>query len=142
MSLLAEPWVASMSAPVCIVVVRDPVEVGFRFLGYNLPGNALTTVQWASAWEEYTARSLHGCFVSGAPTVLLLHSDLVARPVEAMAQLRADLIASGVPVDAVGAAALAEHAVWGKSRCFPRDARDLTGQGAARGRTHRSKVNG
>ena len=136
-TLLGDTQVGAMSAPVCLLVVRDPVEVAFRFLGYNLPGNALTVAQWSSAWEEhvpptlvlsashsnvppsrgsqltarmpqrtpfdrplkalpfrasatahsntftprrrYTARSLRGCLVNGAPVVTLFHSEL-ARP--------------------------------------------------------------
>jgi hypothetical protein len=38
MSLMAGTWLSRMSAPVCVLVARDPVEMAVRFLGYNQVG--------------------------------------------------------------------------------------------------------
>jgi hypothetical protein len=35
MSLVAGAWLTHMTAPVCVLVARDPVEMAVRFLGYN-----------------------------------------------------------------------------------------------------------
>ena len=98
-SLVASSWLRAVdnTRAACVVVVRNPLEMSYRFLGYNTPTSAFSTMEWAGIWEEYAARGLEACIAANVPILRVMHHDITTRPHAAIETLRKDLSEIGVP---------------------------------------------
>ncbi len=79
-------------SPAAVFVHREPLEVALSLQRRDGFGKAHCIAQW----ERYSRSALRGA--AGMPLVTVRFAELVADPVSAVAQLRADLTALGVPV--------------------------------------------
>lgn len=84
-------WRPLLERPVCVLVQRDPLEVARslqRRDGFPLAAGI-------ALWERHTRDALHHS--AGLPRVLVHYRRLCGEPEAAVARLRADLLAAGVP---------------------------------------------
>ena len=53
-SLVASAWmdVIDTRRAACVIVVRDPLEMSYRFLGYNERASAFSVLEWAGIWKS------------------------------------------------------------------------------------------
>jgi len=96
LSLTAPLWLSLSKSPLCIILLRDPVELSFRFLSYNQPGDAFNVKEWSQIWEEYTVRPLSACLSTNSPIVFVSYKMLALDPLTALSKLYHDLILKGI----------------------------------------------
>jgi len=86
MSLTANVWLEAAGRlehvrPVCVVLIRDPMESVYRFLAdYNTQRSVLSAKQWGSVWEQYTFMALRSCFAAGVEVHVVRHEDYAKNP--------------------------------------------------------------
>lgn len=107
--LLFPVWREALSAPLCLLVFRRPLEVAQSLRsrdGFPIPcGIAL--------WERYTLDALH--HTRGLPRLLVSHRELLERPADGVRRLHGELQRLGVvgldlPSSATLAAQVDRHA--------------------------------
>ena len=89
--LLLPLWRSILEVPVCVQILRSPVEVAASLLKRNgIPMEA-----GLALWERYVKSSLEAS--TGLPRVVVLHRQLMQEPMVVARQLLEQLNAAGVP---------------------------------------------